>query len=120
LNKILVIPTGFHVLLGLELDLILYFILDFVIPYIVKEKDEISLIEGQNPEDQQEKTKKIFKSFLAVTLHNIPEGVAYGLVFGVDHNETRADKDEALTSALGLSIGIEIQNIPEGLQLLFQ
>jgi ZIP family zinc transporter len=52
--------------------------------------------------------------FLALTLHNIPEDFACGLVFGADHNETGADKDEVLTSAIGLAFGIGIQNIPEG------
>ena len=51
------------------------------------------------------------KLFLAVTLHNIPEGIAVGFAFG-------AAKVSGLTSAylsaLGLAIGMGLQNFPEG------
>ena len=48
---------------------------------------------------------------LAVTLHNIPEGMAVGAVFAgmAADNETIT-----LMGALALAIGIAIQNIPEG------
>ena len=48
---------------------------------------------------------------LAVTLHNIPEGMAVGVVFAgmlTGHGEI------TLTGAFALSIGIAIQNFPEG------
>lgn len=45
---------------------------------------------------------------LAVTIHNLPEGMAVGVVFaGEAHGLT-------LSAALAVSIGIAIQNIPEG------
>lgn len=45
---------------------------------------------------------------LAVTIHNLPEGMAVGVVFaGEGHGLS-------LTAALAVSIGIAIQNIPEG------
>ena len=45
---------------------------------------------------------------LAVTIHNLPEGMAVGVVFaGESHGLT-------LSAALAVSIGIAIQNIPEG------
>ena len=48
---------------------------------------------------------------LAVTLHNIPEGMAVGVVFaGADSGLSGL----SLTSALAVSIGIAIQNVPEG------
>lgn len=49
---------------------------------------------------------------LAVTLHNIPEGMAVGLAFALaaQHGEDPS----ALTAALALAIGIGIQNFPEG------
>lgn len=51
------------------------------------------------------------KMFLAVTIHNIPEGLAVGFAFGA----AIANGDSAsFLAALGLSIGIGIQNIPEG------
>ncbi len=55
--------------------------------------------------------KKSTKLFLAVTIHNIPEGLAVGFAFGFA--ATLATQPE-LYSALGLAIGIGIQNFPEG------
>ena len=57
--------------------------------------------------------------FLAVTIHNIPEGLSVGIAYGValallkDSPES-AQGLAALTGALMLAIGIGIQNIPEG------
>lgn len=48
---------------------------------------------------------------LAVTLHNLPEGVAVGVVFA---EYFLSNSFSAYTAALALSIGIAIQNLPEG------
>lgn len=48
---------------------------------------------------------------LAVTIHNIPEGMAVGVIFA---GWLSGDGTILLTEALALSIGIAIQNIPEG------
>ena len=45
---------------------------------------------------------------LAVTIHNLPEGMAVGVVFAGE------GEGLTLTAALAVSIGIAIQNIPEG------
>ena len=56
-------------------------------------------------------TKRSTLLFFAVTLHNIPEGMAAGLVFAL----AMQVQDAALyMSALALAIGIGIQNFPEG------
>jgi ZIP family zinc transporter len=48
---------------------------------------------------------------LAVTIHNLPEGMAVGVVFaGAEHGATGL----SLASAVAVSLGIAIQNIPEG------
>ncbi len=47
----------------------------------------------------------------AVTLHNIPEGMAVGVVYA---GLIAGNKDITLTDALILSIGIAVQNFPEG------
>ncbi len=49
--------------------------------------------------------------FLAVTLHNIPEGLAVGLSFSL---AVQGNQSFNLTSALVLAIGIGLQNLPEG------
>ena len=48
---------------------------------------------------------------LAVTLHNIPEGMAVGLSFSVAAQDTSRG---ALAAAIALAIGMGLQNFPEG------
>ena len=55
---------------------------------------------------------KSFKIFLAMTIHNIPEGLAVGFAFGVGLN---SNSIALVSSALTLAIGIGLQNFPEGL-----
>ena len=52
--------------------------------------------------------------FLALTIHNIPEGLAVGLAFGV---ALKALDPSYLVTAFGIALGIGIQNIPEGATL---
>ena len=48
---------------------------------------------------------------LAITLHNIPEGLAVGVLFGA----AAQGMPEAIPGAIALAIGIGIQNFPEGI-----
>ena len=53
---------------------------------------------------------------LAITLHNIPEGLAVGVAFGaVAHAADPAVAREMTVGAIALAIGIGLQNFPEGL-----
>ena len=53
---------------------------------------------------------------LAVTLHNIPEGLAVGVAFGaVAHAADAAMAQELMLGGIALAIGIGLQNFPEGL-----
>jgi ZIP family zinc transporter len=53
---------------------------------------------------------------LAITLHNIPEGLAVGVAFGAAASQalTPAQHLQQLGAAIGLAIGIGLQNFPEG------
>ncbi len=51
---------------------------------------------------------KAAKLFIAMTVHNIPEGLAVGFAFG------SIQSGGSVSAALGLAIGMGIQNIPEG------
>lgn len=65
----------------------------------------------EKPEGVPAHLKKTTMLVLAVTLHNIPEGMAVGVTFaGVLADNTMM----TLTGAFALSIGIAIQNFPEG------
>lgn len=55
---------------------------------------------------------KLKRFVVAFTLHNIPEGMAVGFAIG---SALSSGGNVALAGALGLAIGIAIQNIPEGL-----
>lgn len=65
-------------------------------------------------EDEGVNTGKVnmsTKLFLAVTIHNIPEGLAAGVVFGA---AAAVGTESAYLSALVLAIGMAVQNFPEG------
>lgn len=49
---------------------------------------------------------------LAITLHNIPEGLAVGVAFGAAANQMGSSA--SLAGAIALAIGIGLQNFPEG------
>ena len=71
-------------------------------------------------EDEGPRTSKISKTtkmFMAVTIHNVPEGLSVGIAYGVALAAVAAGAENAsslLAGALMLAIGIGIQNIPEG------
>ena len=53
---------------------------------------------------------------LAITMHNIPEGLAVGVAFGaVAHITDQAAASQLMLGAIALAIGIGLQNFPEGL-----
>lgn len=60
--------------------------------------------------------KKNALLFLAVTLHNIPEGMSVGVAFAVG---TAVAEGSAALSALLLAVGIAVQNFPEGMCVAF-
>lgn len=51
---------------------------------------------------------------LAITLHNIPEGLAIGVLFGAAASGIEAAGGATVMGAVTLAIGIGIQNFPEG------
>ena len=52
---------------------------------------------------------------LAITLHNIPEGLAVGVTFGAAAIELEVATGATLTAAIALAVGIGLQNFPEGI-----
>ena len=76
-----------------------------------EENDEKIIIKNKEKLNIKEKVKSTTMLMLAVTLHNIPEGMAVGVAFaGLFSQNTGI----TLAEAFALAIGIAIQNIPEG------
>lgn len=70
------------------------------------------IIEGEDEGLPTKRMSKTSKMFLAVTIHNVPEGLSVGIAFGVAISQ--GNNPVFLMGALLLAIGIGIQNIPEG------
>lgn len=66
---------------------------------------------SEQPESVRVKLKKTTMLVLAVMLHNIPEGMAVGVLFA---GWLSGDGVITMAGALALSVGIAIQNFPEG------
>lgn len=67
-------------------------------------------IGSSEPEGLPSHLKRTTMIVLAVTLHNIPEGMAVGLAFAV----AAQDPASGLAAAVALAIGMGLQNFPEG------
>ena len=63
------------------------------------------------PEGPRSCLKRTTKLILAVTLHNIPEGMAVGVVFA---GWLAGESGVSRTAAFALALGIALQNFPEG------
>ena len=98
-GKIAWVPASIGFLLGIAFLLVL----DSLIPHLHLKSDE--------PEGIKSNLKKTTMMVLAVTLHNIPEGMAVGVLFA---GYLSGNIGITLWAAMILAIGIAIQNIPEG------
>lgn len=88
---------------GVAIGMIVLLMMDKLIPHIHLGND--------NPEGLKANLRKTTMLCLAVTLHNIPEGMAVGVVFA---GFISGDTYITFAGAVALSIGIAIQNFPEG------
>lgn len=88
---------------GFILGMLFLLLLDKLVPHIHLESTE--------PEGIKTSLKKTTMLVLAVTLHNIPEGMAVGVVFA---GMLAQNTGITLAGAFALSLGIAIQNFPEG------
>lgn len=99
------LPSWFPPAVGFALGALFLFALDKIIPHIHLNFKEH---ESEGIKTDWHKTTLLV---LAITLHNIPEGLAVGVAFGaVAANLPHAD----IGAAVALAIGIGIQNFPEG------
>ena len=89
--------------LGFLLGIFFLLVLDSIIPHLHLNSDK--------PEGLKAKLEKTTMMILAVTLHNIPEGMAVGVVFA---GAMAQNAGITLAGAIALALGIAIQNFPEG------
>ena len=88
---------------GFWLGILFLLILDRLIPHLHRNADQ--------PEGVKSGFGRTTMLLLAVTLHNIPEGMAVGVVYA---GFLTGNDEITAAGALALSLGIAIQNFPEG------
>ena len=88
---------------GFCLGIIFLLILDSIVPHLH--------LKSEKPEGIKSKIKREIMLVLAVTLHNIPEGMATGVVFA---GSMMGNASISMAGAFALAIGLAIQNFPEG------
>lgn len=99
LEKLAFVPAA----VGLALGVAFLLLMDRLIPHLHLDQKE--------PEGPRSSLSRTTMLVLAVTLHNIPEGMAVGVVFA---GAMMGEGTVTLAGALALSVGIAIQNFPEG------
>ncbi len=98
MGKLSFLPAAVGFLLGIGFLLLL----DEITPHMHMDNQS---------EGPRSKLKRTTKLILAVTLHNIPEGMAVGVVYA---GWASGQVGVSQTAALALALGIAIQNFPEG------
>ena len=89
--------------IGFWLGILFLLLLDTVIPHL-----HIGINQAEGPKS---KLKRTAMMVLAVTLHNIPEGMAVGVVYA---GLVSGSAEITAGGAFALALGIAIQNVPEG------
>lgn len=93
----------FPAAVGFWLGILFLLLLDHLIPHLHQNS-----LQAEGPKSQLQRTTMMV---LAVTLHNIPEGMAVGVVYA---GYLTGTAQISAAGALALSLGIAIQNFPEG------
>ena len=92
--------------IGFVLGVGFMLLLDYLVPHVHKNNQEEGI--------KQNRLSKTFKMMLAVTLHNVPEGLAVGVVIASYIVSKNNGGDINANAMLALAIGMAIQNFPEG------
>lgn len=99
MGKLAFIPAA----AGLMVGILFLLLMDKTIPHLHLESDQ--------PEGPQRDLSRNTMLVLAVTLHNIPEGMAVGVVFA---GMIEGSSGMTVAGAMTLAMGIAVQNFPEG------
>lgn len=99
LGRLAFIPAA----VGIAVGMLFLFLMDRLVPHLH--------VGSEQPEGLHSTLTRMTMLVLAVTIHNVPEGMAVGVVYaGIQSGEAAISR----AGALALSVGIAIQNFPEG------
>ena len=110
-GKVAWVPATIGFIIGILALILVNNIAEKIEEKSLERKDTKSREENVNFKSVKEKVKSTSLLTFAVTLHNIPEGMAVGVAFA---GLLSQNAGISLLEALALAIGIAIQNIPEG------
>ena len=79
-------------------------LIDKLVPHLHR----ITGVDTENHPDSQQQLNKILLFVIAIAIHNLPEGIAAGVGFGIGNTN----------DALMIAAGIALQNIPEGMVII--
>lgn len=98
------IPSYIVVTLGFLLGAIFIWISDKAVSHAVSKTNS-------GDYNKSSKSNRVIMLIMSITLHNIPEGLAVGVAFGLLKEDFNPS---ALMGAISIAIGIGLQNFPEG------
>lgn len=99
MGKLAFLPAA----IGFFLGIFFLLLMDHLVPHLHLDQEE--------PEGPKKSFARSTMLILAVTMHNIPEGMAVGVVYA---GALSGSQDISAAGAIALSVGIAIQNFPEG------
>lgn len=104
------LPGWFPPAVGFVCGALFIYVLDKFVPHLHLNFDPA---QSEGPKTQWHRTTLLI---LAITLHNIPEGLAVGVLFG---GVAAGIPEATIGGAVALAIGIGLQNFPEGIAVAF-
>ena len=97
------VPAWLPAAVGFLLGIVLLLALDSLVPHLHRHSDK--------PEGVRARVSRTAMLVFAVTLHNLPEGMAVGVAYA---GAASGSAGVSMTGAFALALGIAIQNFPEG------
>ena len=79
--------------------------IDKLVPHLHK----MAGVDQESHPENTEKLNRVLLFVVAISIHNLPEGIAAGVSFGVEDN---------VMQAISVALGIALQNIPEGMVII--
>ena len=94
-----------YAVVGIFLGALALNLIDKIVPHLHK----LSGVGEEAHPEKNEKLDKILLFVIAIAIHNLPEGIAAGVGFGIEDN---------VNAAISVAVGIALQNIPEGMVII--